>query len=60
MKKYSVYIVLSNGQDIQFETNTNIKMQMPINIGGGKFIITEEEHVINVDHIKELDIVQLR
>lgn len=33
MKKYSVYVKFKNGQDIQFETNTNVKMYSRLNGG---------------------------
>lgn len=60
MKKYSVYVLFNNGQDMQFETDTNVKMVMPQYINGGRFIVTENQYVINADEIKKLDIVALR
>ncbi|GIN38473.1 hypothetical protein [Heyndrickxia oleronia] len=60
MKRYSVYVLFKNGQDMQFETDTNVKMAQPVEINGGRFIITENEKLINVDYIKELNVVELR
>ncbi|MCI1593232.1 hypothetical protein [Heyndrickxia oleronia] len=60
MKRYSVYVLFENGQDMQFETDTNVKMAQPVEINGGRFIITENEKLINVDYIKDLNVVELR
>lgn len=60
MKRYSVYVLFKNGQDMQFETNTNVKIAQPVEINGGRFIITENKNLINVDYIKKLDMVELR
>ncbi|MBU5214576.1 hypothetical protein [Heyndrickxia oleronia] len=60
MKRYSVYVLFKNGQNMQFETDTNVKMAQPVKINGGRFIITENKNLINVDYIKELDMVELR
>jgi hypothetical protein len=45
---------------MQFETDTNVKMAQPVEINGGRFIITENEKLINVDYIKDLNVVELR
>ncbi|MCM3454473.1 hypothetical protein M3685_11005 [Heyndrickxia oleronia] len=60
MKRYSVYVLFENGQDMQFETDTNVKMTQPVEINGGRFIITENEKLINVNYIKEMNVVELR
>lgn len=59
MKKYSVHISFNNGSDMQFETDTNVKLEKPQYINGGKFIVTENEYVINVQQVKEMKVVQL-
>lgn len=33
---------------MQFETDTNVKLEQPQYINGGKFIVTENEYVINL------------
>ncbi|RWR06738.1 hypothetical protein QNH23_06420 [Siminovitchia fortis] len=60
MKKYSVYALLKNGQDIQFETDTNIKVAMPVMIDGARFLVTKEEIVLNLDEVEKLEMVQIK
>ena len=59
MKKYSVHLSYKNGTDMQFETDTNVKSAEPLYINGGEFIVTENEFVININHVKERKVVQL-
>ncbi len=59
MKKFSVTVLFNNGQVMSFETNTNIRMIVPVDINGGRFLVTEEQQVVNVDMIEKLDIVTL-
>jgi hypothetical protein len=60
LKKYSVYILLSNGKDIQFETDTDVENVPTVHINGGDFIKTVEDHLVNVNYIKEMNVVKLR
>ncbi len=59
MKRFSVTVLFNNGQVMRFETNTNIRMIVPVDINGGRFLVTEEQQVVNVDMIEKLDIVTL-
>ena len=59
MKRYSVYIVFDNGQDMQFETNTNLLLQLPIDVNGAKMLMTEEEHCINMLHVENMEVVEI-
>jgi len=60
MKKYSVHITFKNGWEQHFETDTNLKLEVPQYINGGQFIITENEYVINTNQVKEINMIQLR
>lgn len=60
MKKYSVFILMKNGQATKFETNTNLNMVMPREINGGIFLITEEENIINADHIQVMNVEKIK
>lgn len=60
MKKYAYEIEFVNGQKINFETDTNMKIATPQYINGGRFIVTENENVINVDLIKKMDMKTLK
>lgn len=59
LKRYSVYVVFSNGQDMQFETNTNLLLQQPVNINGAKMVMTEEQRAINIAQIEKMEIVEI-
>lgn len=59
MKKYSVHVAFKNGKEMQFETNTNVKSAEPQYINGGEFIVTENEYVINVQQVKEMNVVEI-
>jgi len=59
VKKYSVHVSFKNGTDMQFETDTNVKLAEPLYINGGEFIVTEDEYVINVTQVKEIKVVQM-
>jgi len=59
VKKYSVHVSFKNGADMQFETDTNVKLAEPQYISGGEFIVTENEYVINIKQVKEIKVVQL-
>ena len=56
-KKYSVHLSFKNGLDMQFETDTNVKLTEPQYINGGRFIVTENEYVINVQQVHEMNVV---
>ncbi|WP_100401036.1 hypothetical protein [Bacillus sp. FJAT-44742] len=60
MKKYSVYVKFTNNQDLQFETDTDIKKATTQRINGGYFIVTENDYILNPMHIKEMNVVKLR
>jgi len=59
LKKYSVFVLMKGGQSFKFETNTNLKMVMPVNINGANMLITEEYDCINVDHIEVMNIEKI-
>jgi hypothetical protein len=60
MKRYSVYILFSNGEDIQFETDTDMNNAPTKTVNGVTFRVTENEYAINMDHVKEINVVRLR
>lgn len=59
MKRYSVYVLFKNGQDMQFETNTNVLLLQPIHINGAEMIMTEEKYGINLAQVKDLEVVEI-
>ncbi|MFC5587528.1 hypothetical protein ACFPRA_01225 [Sporosarcina soli] len=59
MKRYSVYVLFKNGQDMQFETDTNVLLQQPVHINGAEMIMTEEEYGINLAQVKDLEVVEI-
>ncbi|WP_062105205.1 hypothetical protein [Bacillus niameyensis] len=58
MKKYSVFVLFKNGRPVEIETDTNLKMVMPVEINGGKFLITEDQIVLNADQIDIINIYE--
>lgn len=44
---------------MQFETDTNVKLEKSKNINGGQFIITENDYVVNILQVSEMKVVQL-
>lgn len=59
MKKYSVCIEFKNGQDMQFETDTNILLQQPVNVNGAEMVMTKDEYGVNMAQVKRLEVVQI-
>ena len=59
MKKYSVYTVFKNGQDMQFETNTNVLLLQPFNVNGAKMIMTKDQYGVNMAQVKKLEVVEI-
>lgn len=59
MKKYSVYIVFKNGQDMQFETDTNVLLLKPVHVNGAEMIMTKDECGVNLAQVKKLEVVQM-
>ncbi len=60
MKKYSIYVKFKDGQDLQFETDTNVRLAKPITTDNGiKVIMTENEYVLVVHNIAELEQIEL-
>ena len=59
MKRYSVYVLFKNGQDMQFETDTNVLLQQPVHINGAEMIMTEEEYGVNLAQVKDLEVVEI-
>lgn len=60
MKKYLVKILFKNSQYLQFETDTNVRITSPVLINGGRFIVTENQYVVNVDQIKKMEVKDLK
>lgn len=58
LKRFSVYIMFKNGSNIHFETDTNLNLAEPQSINGGQFIVTENDHVINLLQVEEMKVVQ--
>lgn len=56
LKKYSVDVMFKNGMIKYFETNSNIKELKPRIIGRGKFIITEDKHLLDINRIIEINV----
>lgn len=54
LKNYKVFVVFKNGQELSFETNTNVRTSKRMDIGGEKFIVTDEQHVIGVNAVKKM------
>ena len=59
MERYSIYIVFKNGQDYQFETNTNVLNLEPIQVNGAQIIMTKDEHGINMNQVKKMEVVRI-
>lgn len=59
MERYSVYTVFKNGQDYQFETNTNVLSLEPIQVNGAQIIMTKDEHGINMNQVKKMEVVRV-
>ena len=57
MERYSVYTLFKNGQDYQFETNTNVLNLEPIQVNGAQIIMTKDEHGINMNQVKKMEVV---
>jgi len=60
VKKYLVKILFKNSQYLQFETDTNVRITSPVLINGGRFIVTENQYVVNVDQIKKMEVKDLK
>lgn len=60
MKKYSVYVLFKGGQDLQFETDSNVKLLQPQIIDGARFIVTENEYVVNLDQVEKLEMIEMQ
>lgn len=58
MKKYEVKITFSNGRKYDFETNSDVRRLNPIEVNGARMIMTEEEIGININHIKEMKVIE--
>lgn len=58
MERYSVSIVFKNGQDMQFETNTNVLDLKPINVNGAEMIMTRDEYGVNLKQVEKLEVVR--
>lgn len=50
--------MFKNGSNIHFETDTNLNLAEPQSINGGQFIVTENDHVINLLQVEEMKVVQ--
>lgn len=59
MKKYSVQVKFKNGQDLKFETDTNVKLAAPHTINGERCIVTENEYVLNLRHVEKIKQIKL-
>lgn len=59
MKRYSVYVLFKTGQDMQFETNTNVLLQKPVHINGAQMITTEEQYIFNMAQVEKLEVVEI-
>lgn len=59
MERYSVYTVFKNGQDYQFETNTNVLNLEPIQVNGAQIIMTKDEYGINMNQVKKMEVVRI-
>lgn len=59
MKKYSVYVKFQNGKDLQFETISNVRKLKPFIVNNQPLIMTKDEYVMNLNHVKEIDQVEL-
>ena len=59
MKRYSVYVLFKTGQDMQFETDTNVLLLQPVLINGAKMIMTEDEYGINLAQVEKMEVVEI-
>lgn len=55
MKKYSVFVKFKNGQSLQFDTDTNIKMTAPKMVNEQPMLITENDYALNLRHVDSID-----
>ena len=56
LKKYSLFIEFTNGVDVQFDTDTNVLIELPVHINGVEFNIIENDYAINLLYISYLDV----
>lgn len=59
VKKYSVYVLFENKQDMQFETDTNVLELEPVHINGAEMIMTENEYGINLKRVEKMEVVEI-
>lgn len=59
MEKYAVYVEFKNGQDHQFETNTNVLDLNPVNVNGARMIFTKDEHGLNLRQVQKMEVVRI-
>ena len=54
-----MYVLFVNGEDFQFETDTNILLLQPVHINGAKMIMTEEQYGINLALVEKMEVVEI-
>jgi len=59
VKRYLVNVTFVDGQSLEFETDTNIKLAQPLMINGESCLVTEDEYVINLRNVKKIDMTSL-
>ena len=59
MKRYSVYILLKNGKDVQFETVDNPLEIEPVHINGAEMVMTKEQYGINLLQVEKMEVVEI-
>lgn len=60
IKSYSIYIQFTNGQELQFETDTNVELATPIVVNEQLMIVTENEYAFNLRHVQVLKQTKLK
>ncbi|MGN7409989.1 hypothetical protein [Sporosarcina sp. SAFN-010] len=58
MKRYSVYVLLKNGKDVQFESVDNPLEIEPVHINGAEMVMTKEQYGINLLQVERLEVVE--
>ncbi len=58
MKRYSVYVLLKNGKDVQFETVDNPLEMEPVHINGAEMVMTKEQYGINLLQVRKMEVVE--
>ncbi len=59
MKKYSVYVLLKNGQDFQFESVDNPLEIEPLHINGTEMVMTKDQYGINLLKVEKMEVVEI-